>query len=124
MTLDRFSANGVEVVFPFPGPDVADVVEALSGRGILAVWVGENGPLTDMLVGRVVFEDGFTVILALEDLMEQGEGRLWRPSIETYSIIPVDINDEHLSPGRQRLLEDAYWAILAGELDIGTDLEG
>ncbi len=121
MTLDRFSANGVDVVFPFPGPDVADVVEALSGRGIPAVWVGENGPLTNMLVGRVVFEDGFAVILALEELMEQGEGRRWRPSIETYSIIPVDINDEHLSPGRQRLLEDAYWAISAGELDIGTE---
>jgi hypothetical protein len=93
MTIDRFRANSVDVVFPLPGPNVAVAVEALAGGSIPAVWVGENGPLADMLVGRVVFEEGFTVIL----------------------------NDDHLSVGRQRLLEEAYWAISAGELDIGIE---
>ncbi len=78
----------------------------------------------EALIGRLIFKDGPLVLLALDDLVASGEGKAWRPSIESATLIPVDINDQLLSPGRQRLLEEAYGAIAAGELDIGTDLEG
>ncbi|MFQ5944383.1 MAG: hypothetical protein ACE5JF_12605 [Anaerolineales bacterium] len=122
MTLDRFFANSVDVVFPYPGSAASAVVDVLTEAGLPMVWVGSNGPAGDMLVGRVsVVDHGFTVILALEDLMETGEGRFWQPSIETWSIVPEEINPELLSLGRQRLLEEAFYAIVAGELDIGTE---
>jgi len=122
MTLDRFRANTVDIVYPFPGPAAAGVAEVLASGELPIVWIGENGPAPDtLLVGRVVFEEGFAVILALEELIATGEGQFWQPSIGTYSILPVDINADLLSPGRQRLLEEAYWAIVAGELDIGTE---
>jgi basic membrane lipoprotein Med (substrate-binding protein (PBP1-ABC) superfamily) len=120
--MDRFRANTVDVVFPFPGPATAGVADVLASGELPIVWIGENGPAPNtLLVGRVVFEEGFAVILALEELIATGEGQFWQPSIGTYSILPVDINADLLSPGRQRLLEEAYWAIVSGELDIGTE---
>jgi hypothetical protein len=124
MTLDRFRANSVDVVFIFPGTAASEAAQVLVEGNLPMVWVGENGPPTKVLVGRLIFEEGSLVILALDVLLSTGEGQAWPLSIETSTLFPVDINDELLSPGRQRLLEEAYGAIAAGELDIGTDLEG
>jgi len=124
MTLDRFRANTVDAVFILPGPEADEAANALAGGGIPIVWVGEGGSIVEALIGRLVFEEGSLVVLALDELVSTGEGETWRPSIETSTLFPADINDEFLSPGRQRLFEEAYEAIAAGELDIGTDLEG
>lgn len=124
MTLDRFRANTVDVVFPLPGPEAADAAAGLADSGIPMVWAGDDSSNADMLVGNIMLEEGSTVIIALEELMMTGDGRHWQPSIETYSILPVDIKPEFLSPGKQRLLEEAFYAIAAGELDIGTILDG
>jgi hypothetical protein len=122
MTLDRFLANTVDVAFPFPGPEAAWVAETLTSDGLPMVWVGEEGPTGDALVGRViVFEEAVAVIIALEDLITTGEGSVWQSSIEIQSIFPLDINPKYLSPGRQRLLYEVYESIAAGELDIGTE---
>ena len=118
--MDRFRANTLDVVFPFPGPDAQDVAKTLADNEIPVVWVGEGGPDANMQVGRILIERGSSVVDALEELMATGEGRLWQPSIENQSIIPVDINPTFLSPGRQRLLDEVYAAIATGELDIGT----
>jgi hypothetical protein len=124
MTLDRFRANSVDVVFIFPGPAASEAARVLAEGNLPMIWVGENGPPSEVLVGRLIFEEGSLVILALDMLLSTGEGQAWPLSIETSALFPVDINDELLSPGRQRLLEEVYGAIAAGELDIGTDLEG
>ena len=123
LTLDGFRAKGVDVVFPFPGSTTDDAAGVLAGGGIPMVWVGEGGPPQEALIGRLVFEDGPLVSLALENLLTTREGQAWQPSIESHSLLPVDISSEFLSPGRQRLLEEAYEAIAAGELDIGTILD-
>ena len=123
MTLDRFRANTVDAVFTYPGPEAHDAAELLSGGSIPVVWVGDNGPPAEMLVGRIAIDEGFTILQALEDIVQTGEGRSWQPSIETWSIVPEDVNPDLLSPGRQRLLEEAFFAIAAGELDIGTTPE-
>lgn len=122
LTLDRFRANSVDVVFPFPGPEANEAAQVLAEGDLHMVWVGPNGPPDGVLVGRLLFKEGPLVIPALEELIATGEGQTWQPSIESNTLIPVDINDEFLSPGRQRLLEEAYQAIAEGELDIGTDL--
>lgn len=124
MTLDKFRANTVDAVFLVPGPAAEEASHTLVGGGLPMVWVGQGGPTREALIGRLIFEEGPLVLLALDDLVASGEGKAWRPSIESATLIPVDINDEFLSPGRQRLLEEAYGAIAAGELDIGTDLDG
>jgi basic membrane lipoprotein Med (substrate-binding protein (PBP1-ABC) superfamily) len=120
MTMDRFRANSVDVVFIFPGPGAADAAALLASGSIPVVWVGDNAPAAAMLVGNITVEEGFAVVIALEDLIETGEGRFWQPSIQTYSVVPVDINPKFISPGRQRLLEEAFYEIVAGDLDIGT----
>ena len=124
MTLDKFRANTVDAVFIIPGPVAEEAADALAGGGFPMVWVGEGGPPLEALIGRLIFIEGPLVLLALDDLVATGEGQAWRPSIESATLIPVDINDKLLSPGRQRLFEEAYGAIASGELDIGTDLEG
>ncbi len=123
LTLDRFRANTVDVVFPFPGPAAAEAAKVLADGNLPMVWVGELGPPGEVLVGRLIFEEGPLVILALDELMATGEGKAWQPSIESNTLLPVDINANLLSPGRQRLLEEVYEAIAAGELDIGTELD-
>ncbi len=124
MTLDKFRANTVDAVFIIPGPEAEEASDTLAGGGLPIVWVGEGGPSVEALIGRLIFIEGPLVLLALEDLVATGEGQAWRPSIESATLFLVDINDGFISPGRQRLLEEAYGAIAAGELDIGTDLEG
>ena len=121
MTLDKFRANTVDAVFLVPGPAAEDASDTLAGGGLPMVWVGEGGPTAEALIGRLIFIEGPLVLLALDDLFATGEGQAWRPSIESATLIPFDINDEFISPGRQRLFEEAYGAIAAGELDIGTD---
>ncbi len=120
MTLDRFRANTVDAVFIISGPAAEEASDRLAGGGLPMLWVGEGGPTVEALIGRLIFVEGPLVLLALDDLVATGEGQAWRPSIETATLIPVDINDEFISPGRQRLFEEAYRAIAAGELDIGT----
>jgi hypothetical protein len=124
MSLDGFRGKGVDVVFPLPGPAADEVAEVLGAGGLPMVWVGEGGPPAETRVGRVIFEPDGLVVPALEALMETGEGTAWPYSIESRTILRVDINADLLSPGRQRLLDEAYEAIAAGELDIGTDPEG
>lgn len=123
MTLDKFRANTVDAVFIIPGPAAEEAADALAGGGFPMVWVGDGGPIVEGLIGRLIFIEGPLVLLALDNLVATGEGQAWRPSIESATLIPVDINDEILSPGRQRLFEEAYGAIAAGELGIGTDPE-
>ena len=123
LTLDRFRANTVDAVFVIPGLAANEAALLLAEGNIPMVWVGENGPPSELLIGRLIFEEGPLVILALEDLISTGAGKAWSASIETSTLNLVDINAEFLSPGRQRLLDEAYGAISAGELDIGTDIE-
>ncbi len=124
MSLDGFRGKGVDVVFSIPGPSADEVAEVLGAGGLPIVWVGKGGPPAEMRVGRVIFEADRIIVPALEALMETREGKAWPYSIESRAILLVDINADLLSPGRQRLLEEAYEAIAAGELDIGTDPEG
>ncbi len=121
LTLDRFRANSVDVVFPFPGSAADEAADVLADGGLPMVWVGEGGPPAETRVGRVIFEADRLIVPALEDLMQTGEGKAWPYSIESRSILRADINSGLLSPGRQRLLDEAYEAIATGDLDIGTD---
>ena len=123
MTLDKFRANTVDAVFIIPGPAAEEAADALAGGGFPMVWVGDGGPIVEGLIGRLIFIEGPLVLFALDNIVATGEGQAWRPSIESATLIPVDINDEILSPGRQRLFEEAYGAIATGELGIGTDPE-
>ncbi|MCZ6528701.1 MAG: hypothetical protein O6949_00030 [Chloroflexi bacterium] len=124
MSLDGFRRKGVDVVFPIPGPAADEVAEVLGAGGLPMVWVGEGGRPAETRVGRVIFEADRLVVPALEALMETGEGKAWHYSIEGRALLLVDINADLLSPGRQRLLDQAYEAIAAGELDIGIAPEG
>ena len=120
MTPDASRRNGLAVFFPVTGPAADEVTKALGAGGLPMVWVGAGGPSAEVLIGRVIFEADPLAVPALEALMEGEEGTGWPYSIETRTILIVDINVDLLSPGRRRLLDQAYEAIAAGDLDIGT----
>lgn len=127
-TLDGYRGKGVDVVFPLPGPAASDAAQLLADGGLTLVWVGEHDPALvalagEAVAGRVIGAPDVLVIPALKALLASGEGQSWPYSIESRSLILFDISDTSISPGRQRLLVEAYDAIAEGELNIGLDPE-
>ena len=121
LSLDRFRANTVDAVWIVPGEGADGMMETLTAAGFPLVWIGDEGPPEALTIGRIaVVDETELVFAAMEDLLATGDGKFWQPSIETGAIDIHDINPVLLSPGRQRLLDEAYEAIVAGDLDIGT----
>jgi hypothetical protein len=111
----------VEVAFVVPGPGAAETAAQLVEGGLWLVWVGDL-PTPDLrIVGQVVFAADGLILQAL-DAMQAGEpGAAWPYSIGNGGIRLGDVDPEAISPGRQRLLQEAYDAVAAGQLDLGID---
>lgn len=120
-TVDGFRGQGVEVVFVIPGPGAAEAAAQLVEGGMWLVWVGEL-PTPDLrIAGQVVFAADGLILQALDALQAAEPGAAWPYSIENGGIRLGDVDPEAISPGRQRLLQAAYEAVAAGQLDIGID---
>jgi len=120
-TADGFRAQGVEVVFMIPGPAAAEAGAQLAEGGLWLVWVGEL-PTPDLRVaGQVVFAVDGLIQQALDGLQVSEQGVAWPYAIANGAIRLGEVDPEAISPGRQRLLQEAYDAVAAGLLDIGID---
>lgn len=120
-TVDRFRAQGVQVVFVPPAPEALPLATALGQAGLWLVWIGElpeDFPVA-ALAGRVAFDSQPLVVPALQALLGGSAGQAWSYTIENGGIVLADVNEQAISPGRQRLLQEAYQAVATGELDIG-----
>jgi len=120
-TIDGFRGQGVEVVFVVPGPAAAEAGAQLAEGGLWVVWVGDL-PTPDLrIAGQVVFASDGLILQALDALQAGGPGAAWPYTVENGGIRLGEVDPEAISPGRQRLLQEAYDAVAAGQLDIGID---
>jgi hypothetical protein len=120
-TADAFRGQGVEVIFVIPGPAAAEAAAQLVEGGLWLVWVGELPTPELKVAGQVVFEADGLIQQALDALQVAEAGAAWPYSIENGGIRLGGVDPEAISPGRQRLLQEAYDAVAAGQLDIGID---
>lgn len=120
MSVGGFRGQGVDVVFVVPGPQAASAAKTLAAAGLPMVWVGEPPSGGDQWAGRVTVDPSQAVLAALDQLLATGEGQAWVSSIENRAISYTDLDPALISPGRQRLLDEALQAVASGELDIGT----
>ncbi|MGH2621331.1 MAG: hypothetical protein ACRDHG_12295, partial [Anaerolineales bacterium] len=120
-TVDVFRGQGVEVIFVVPGPEAAQVAARLAEGGQWLGWVGEL-PVPDLRVaGQVVFAADGLIQQALDALQAGQTGAAWPYAIENGGIRLGKLDPEAISPGRQRLLQEAYEAVAGGQLDLGID---
>jgi hypothetical protein len=120
-TADAFRGQGVEVIFVIPGPAAAEAAAQLVEGSLWLVWVGELPTPELKVAGQVVFEADGLIQQALDALQVAEAGAAWPYSIENGGIRLGGVDPEAISPGRQRLLQEAYDAVAAGQLDIGID---
>jgi hypothetical protein len=111
----------VEVIFVIPGPAAAEAAAQLVEGSLWLVWVGELPTPELKVAGQVVFDADGLIQQALDALQVAEAGAAWPYSIENGGIRLGGVDPEAISPGRQRLLQEAYDAVAAGQLDIGID---
>jgi len=120
-TTDAFRGQGVEVVFVVPGPAADEAGAQLAEGGLWLVWVGDLPTPNLRVAGQVVFAVDGLIKQALEALQAGQSGAAWPYAVENGGIRLGEVDPEAISPGRQRLLQEAYDAVAAGQLDIGID---
>ncbi len=120
-TVDGFRGQGVEVVFVVPGPGAGEAAARLVEGGLWLVWVGELPFPGPKLAGNVVFAAEELILRALEALQAGETGAAWPYSIENGGIRIGVVDPQAISPGRQRLLQEAFQAVAAGRLELGID---
>jgi len=125
-SVDGYRGQGVDIVFVVPSPETQAQAAALAQAGVWVVW---SGPLPEALsaassglAGRVSFELQPLLLEALEALAGGAAGQAWPYSIQNGSLVLADLNSAAISPGRQRLLEEAYQAVASGDLALEIDM--
>lgn len=58
---------------------------------------------------------------ALTALLSGEPGRAWPYAVESQSIAFENLNPQALSPGRERMLQEAWQGLASGQLQIGVD---
>ena len=80
----------MDVVFIFPGTAASEAAQLLAEGNLPMVWVGENGPPEEALVGRLIaIDEGSLVIPALEELDRNGRRSGLAALIQNATIIPA-----------------------------------
>lgn len=121
-TADELVSRRVDAVFIAPG--AGQLSPSFTTTGFLRfVYVQEAPPelSPDRIAGYVIFDSQPLVLEALEGLLAGEGGRAWPYAIDNGSILLGPLNSEGISPGRQRLLEEAFDLLASGELDVGTE---
>lgn len=110
----EFVRNGVEAVFVTPGSGAREAAERAGAGGLWVIGYAGSGDLTaERLAARIRPAPEALVGSALESLADGGEGQSWSYSVESGSLLLTDLRAEAISPGKQRLAQEA-WALLRG----------
>lgn len=98
---------------------------ALSGAQVRVVWIGSppQGLDPGLLLGGVAFSPSELVERAIESLLQGAPGQAWAYSAENGGLVLSALNEQIITPGRQRWLVAALDALATGELDVGVDAE-
>lgn len=120
-SVDGYRGQGVDVVFVVPDPETAPVAIALAEAGIWVVWIGDVPPALPAasIAGRVGFAMEPLLFNALDALAAGEAGQAWPYLVQNGGLALADLNEQAISPGRQRLLLEAYQALADGELAVG-----
>lgn len=121
-TAQRLSATLTDVVFVVPGPEYEGVWQRLAAARVGAVWVAKapEAVAPERSVGGVVFAPQALITAALEALLAGGPGKAW-PYSAAEGGLRLEVGVASLSPGRVRVLEQAWIALADGSLDTGLD---
>jgi hypothetical protein len=121
-TADEILARRADAVFVAPG--VGQLSTSLSTTGFLWFVYVEDAPpelAAARIAGSVIFEPQQLVVAALEGLLSGEGGVAWPYSIDSGSILLGPLNSQAISPGRERILQEAFELLASGELEIGID---
>ena len=77
-----------------------------------------SGLPIDQLAGRVRLAPEALVAIALQSLAAGEAGQSWSYSAESASLLLADLNAEAISPGKQRLAQEAWQKLAAGVLQL------
>jgi hypothetical protein len=110
--------RGVQAVFISPGPQAAESARQAVEAGLWFVWAGAGLPddLTSRMAARI--QNGPEALLgaALDSLAAGDDGQKWPYSVRSGSLDVVGVLPEAISPGKQRLLMEAFEKLASGEL--------
>lgn len=121
-TADEILDRRADAVFIAPG--VGQLSSSLSTTGFLWFVYVEHAPpelASDRIAGSVVFEPQQLVLAALQGLMAGEGGKAWPYSLDNDSILLGPLNSEAISPGRERILQEAFQLLASGELEVSVD---
>ena len=116
----EFVRQGIEGVFVAPGGRAGELAAVLKEGGLWVVWVGDlpSETIQERLAGRVLLEPAALVAQALDALAAGEGGQRWSYSVGTGGIAMGDVNSQAISPGRQRLADQAEEKLASGELGL------
>jgi len=116
----EFVRQGIEGVFVAPGGRAGELAAVLKEGGLWVVWVGDlpTEAIQERLAGRVVLEPAALVAQALDALAAGEGGQRWPYSVGTGGMALGDVNSQAISPGRQRLADEAEQKLASGALDL------
>jgi hypothetical protein len=118
----EFVRQGIEGVFVAPGGRAGELAAILAEGGLWVVWVGDvpSEAIQERLAGRVLLEPAALVAQALDALAAGEGGQSWPYSVGPGGMALGDLNPQAISPGRQRLADEAEQKLASGALDLNS----
>ena len=123
ITPDALRANAIGVLFALPGPGAEAGLARAEGVDLWVAWM-EAPPASvpvERLAGGVGFDLFGPLRRALEAALAGAAGTMWPYAAENDGLALVDPNPEALTPGRARLLDEAWAGLREGTLAIDLD---
>jgi hypothetical protein len=120
LDMGEFLHEGVEVVFVAPSDEAVEAAQAAADAGLWVVWVGEP-PLDvpgDRLAASVRLDSAALLSPALDALAAGEDGVTWPYSTRSGSLMIGDVRSEAISPGKQRLVQQAWDKLAGGVLQL------
>lgn len=123
VTTEALQSRPVDVVFVMPGLDEFPSWPAILATQAWIVHVGETPQEVpaERIAGSVITNPIPILIAALDDLRAGENGTVWPYAVENDSLLWGTLNADAVSPGRVRILEEVWQALVSGELEVGVD---
>jgi hypothetical protein len=115
----EFVRDGVAAVFVPPGPGASEAAERAGAAGLWVIdYAGRGDVSQEHVAARIRPAPEALVGPALQALADGREGESWSYSVETGSLLVTDLRAEAISPGKQRLAQEAWDSLATGRLQL------